>query len=110
MKFRDRALLKLFGFMILAVMTFGCAHVAAVAKACKPAPADVDTALADLQSDGWQAALDQFAIDKTACIARAAVQEVVAALGGSQPLEMVGTPSSADIVRRGRAWLTAPPQ
>lgn len=87
-----------------------CAHVSAVAQACKPQPADVDTALTDLQSDGWQAALESLVVAKGICVARAAVQQVIDALSGAQALETTGTPSSAEIVSRGKAFLTANPQ
>lgn len=98
-----------FAYALFLLTALGCAHVAAVATACKPTAVDVDTAFADLRADDWQTELEALAIAKGVCIARAAVQEVIDALGGSQSLEMVGTPSSADIVSRGKAWLTAHP-
>ena len=95
-------------YVLFLVTALGCAHVKAVEIACKSVLADVDTALIDLQSDGWQAALDQLAIDKTLCIARAAVQEVVAALSGKPQLAMpVDAPASAEVVARGNQWLAA---
>jgi hypothetical protein len=97
-----------YGLFLLAAI--GCATLGTVSKTCKPTPADVDTALADLQSDSWQAALEQFAIDKTLCIAKAAVQQVVAALKGKAELAMPASAvSSADIVVRGQTWLAAHP-
>lgn len=92
-------------------MADGCAHARTVANACKPAPSDVDTALAALQSSDWQAMLKNIVIAKGLCIARAAVQQVVDALSGSQALAMPdGAPSSEEIVNRGRAWLADNPQ
>ena len=88
----------------------GCAHVAAVAQVCKPTPGDVDVALSSLQSDGWQAALEQLVVAKGLCVARAAVQQVIDALSGQHALELAGTPSSDEVVSRGRAWLAANPQ
>jgi hypothetical protein len=105
-----RLVYVLFSMLFLGFMLTDCAHVIPVATACKPTPADVDTALSDLQSDGWQAALEQLAVAKGICVARAAVQQVVDALGGGQALAMPSdTPSSAEIVSRGKAWLTANP-
>lgn len=101
--------MKLLAIATGLMLWLGCAHVAAVANACKPGPADVDTALTDLQHDTWQTDLEALLLAKGPCIARAAVQEVIDALGGSQSLEMVGTLSSADIVSRGKAWIAAHP-
>lgn len=105
-----KAIVFLFVVSFFGHLLFGCAHIAPVVAACKPAPADVDTALAGLQSDGWEAALEALATAKGICVARAAVQQVINALNGGQALQMLeGTPSSPEIVSRGKAWLTANP-
>jgi len=95
-------------YVLFLLTALGCAHVKAVETACKPVPADVDTALADLQSDGWQSALEALVVAKGLCVVNAAVQDVVTALSGKPQLAMpVDAPSSADVVARGNQWLAA---
>lgn len=89
--------------LTLAVMLFGCAHVSAIAAACKPAPSDVDAVLADLQSDGWQAALEQLTLAKTLCVVNAAVDQVIAALAPAASTRAV-LAGADDTLTRARAW------
>jgi hypothetical protein len=86
----------------------GCAHLSPSVSACKPVASDVDLVLADLQSDGWQAALEQLAVAKGLCLVNAAVDQVIAALSQAASTRAV-LAGADDTLSRARAWRAAHP-
>ncbi len=84
-------------------MANGCAHAKAVVKTCVALPSDVDLVLGALQSDGWQAALEKMAIDKTLCVVNAAVDQVIRALSQATSAKAI-LRGADDTLSRARAW------
>lgn len=85
MKFRDRALLKLLGLMMLAVLTFGCATVSkvgAVAKQCEPSTAQMDKLITALTSSvvKTEAVAAAMGLGFVACVLEQGTNEIIASL------------------------------
>ncbi len=112
MKFRDRALLKMFGLLTLAVLTFSCATTSAIYQACKPPKTDETQAITDLFSRPDLTTAEVIAAAEAGKIAICVVTEIakdILAQANSTHAASTFMSMPSPMVTRAEEWIKAHP-